>query len=136
MAASLTRTVRFRATHRLARDDWSAEENRRRFGWTTEPHTHDYSCQVTVAGAVDERAPMVIDLALLDRLLTDLVVRRLDGKALPDDLSEFRGVIPTCEAIARDVFRHLEPRLPDGVRLVKVRIEEDPTLAAEWTPDA
>jgi len=136
MPASLTRTVRFRATHRLSRDDWSAEENRRRFGWTTEPHAHEYACQVTVAGAVDEHAPMVMDLALLDRLLADVVVRRLDRKALPDDLGEFRGVLPTCEAIARDVFRRLEPRLPDGVRLIKVRIEEDPTLAAEWTHDA
>jgi 6-pyruvoyltetrahydropterin/6-carboxytetrahydropterin synthase len=136
MPASLTRTVRFRATHRLYRDDWSAEENRRQFGWTTEPHAHEYACQVTVAGAVDERAPMVMDLALLDRLLADVVLRRLDRKALPDDLGEFRGVLPTCEAIARDVFRRLEPRLPDGVRLIKVRIEEDPTLAAEWTHDA
>jgi 6-pyruvoyltetrahydropterin/6-carboxytetrahydropterin synthase len=136
MAASLTRTIRFRATHRLYRDDWPADENRRRFGWTTEPHTHDYACRVTVAGPVDDRAPMVMDLALLDRLLADVVVRRLDGKALPDDLTEFRAVLPTCEAIARDVFRRLGPRLPEGVRLVKVRIEEDPSLSAEWTDDA
>jgi 6-pyruvoyltetrahydropterin/6-carboxytetrahydropterin synthase len=136
MAASLTRAVRFRATHRLYRADWSAEENRRRFGWTTEPHTHDYACRVTITGPVDERSAMVMDLAVLDRLLADEVVRRLDGKALQDDLAEFRSVLPTCEAIARDVFRRLAPRLPEGVRLLRVRIDEDPSLSAEWTDDA
>ena len=136
MSVSLTRTVHFRATHRLHRADWSPDENRRRFGWTVEPHVHDYVCAVTVTGPLDERLAMVIDLALFDRLLDAEVVRRLGGKALQDDLLQFRTVLPTCEAIARDVFRHLKPRLPDGVRLARVRVAEDPTLHAECTDDA
>jgi 6-pyruvoyltetrahydropterin/6-carboxytetrahydropterin synthase len=136
MPVSLTRTVRFRATHRLHRSDWSPEENRRKFGWTVEPHTHDYACDVTVAAPVDERMAMVIDLPLLDRLLDEEIVRRFHGKTLQDDVPEFQSVLPTCEALARDVFRRLKRRLPEGVRLTRVRMAEDPTLHAECTEDA
>jgi 6-pyruvoyltetrahydropterin/6-carboxytetrahydropterin synthase len=136
MRLSLTRTVRFRAVHRLARSDWTAEENRRRFGWTAEPHSHEYTCAVTVTGPVDERQAQVMDLAALDRILESEVVRRLDGKTLHRDLPEFAETLTTCEALARDLFRRIGARLPDGVTLSRVRVAEDSTLYAECGDDA
>ena len=135
MRLSLTRSVGFRAVHRLAHGEWSPEENRRRFGWTVEPHSHKYRCEVTVTGTVDERLAMVMDLADLDRILQSEVIRRLDGKVLHRDLVEFAEALPTCEAIARDLFRRIGPRLPDGVGLARVMIAEDATLYAECTGD-
>ena len=60
---SLTRTVGFRAVHRLYRPDWSEARNREVFGPLSDPpgHPHDYRCAVTVAGAADPMG-MVIDL--------------------------------------------------------------------------
>ena len=136
MSLSLTRSVRFRARHRLRYADWSPEENRRRFGWTTESHGHHYSCAVTVTGPVDERLAMVIDLATLDRILHDEILARFDGKSLDEDVPEFHTVLPTCEAIARDLFRRIAGRLPDGVSLVRVRVAEDSTLHADCRADA
>jgi 6-pyruvoyltetrahydropterin/6-carboxytetrahydropterin synthase len=135
MPVSLTRTVGFRAVHRLYRPDWTEAQNREAFGPLSEPpgHAHDYRCAVTVAGPIDTRMAMVLDLAALDGILQDEVVARLDGKYLNQDVPSLEGTIPTCEAIALDVFRHLVARLPAGVTLERVRIMEDPALYADCT---
>ena len=135
MPVTLTRTVGFRAVHRLHRSDWSEAQNREAFGVLSEPpgHAHDYRCAVTVAGPIDPRMAMVLDLAALDRILQEEVVARLDGRDLNQEVPGLEGTIPTCEAIAVDVFRRLLPRLPRGVTLERVRIMEDPTLYADCT---
>jgi 6-pyruvoyltetrahydropterin/6-carboxytetrahydropterin synthase len=136
MSASLTRTVGFHALHRLYRPDWSEAQNREMFGPLSDPpgHGHDYRCAVTVAGPLDESG-MVLDLALLDRILNEEVVRPLAGKHLNLDVPAFgKGrPLPTCEAIAAYVFERIAPRLPPGRVLERVRIEEDPTLYADCT---
>jgi 6-pyruvoyltetrahydropterin/6-carboxytetrahydropterin synthase len=134
MPIRLTRTVSFRALHRLYRSDWSDEENHNRFGWTaTAPgHPHVYRCAVTVTGPVDERLAMVMDLPALDGILRDEVVDRFDGRLL-NELPPFDTVLPTCEAIARDAYRRIAARLPDRVELARVRIAEDDTLHADCT---
>jgi 6-pyruvoyltetrahydropterin/6-carboxytetrahydropterin synthase len=137
MAVSLTRVVGFRATHRLHRSDWSEEENRRAFGPLADlpGHPHDYRCAVTVRGFADPPMAMVLDLALLDRILDDEVVRPFDGKNLNLQVPVFAdgGTLPTCEAIASYVYSRVAPRLPAGVQLERVRILEDPTLYADCT---
>ena len=137
MAIRLTRTVSFRAVHRLYRAEWTDAENQARFGWTAEApgHEHVYRCAVTLAGPVDEQLAMVMDLGSLDRLLAEEVVARYDGRHLNHDVPELAGILPTCEALARDVFRRLTGRLPPSVRLVRVRVAEDATLSAECTGD-
>jgi 6-pyruvoyltetrahydropterin/6-carboxytetrahydropterin synthase len=135
MPVTLTRAVGFRAVHRLYRPDWSEARNREAFGPLSEPpgHAHDYRCAVTVSGPVGQRMAMVLDLAELDRILQEEVVARLDGKHLNRDVPSLAGTIPTCEALALDVFRRLLPRLPRDVTLERVRIMEDPTLYADCT---
>lgn len=131
MTVRLTRAVSFRAHHRLFDPTLSAEANRARFGWTTEPHPHQYRCEVTVSGPVDARVPMVIDLATFDRILAEEVVGPLDGRHLHRDVPAFREVLPTCEGIARELFRRVAGRLPAGVTLERVAVAEDETLHAE-----
>jgi 6-pyruvoyltetrahydropterin/6-carboxytetrahydropterin synthase len=135
MPVTLTRTVGFRAVHRLYRPDWTEARNREAFGALSDPpgHPHDYRCAVTVAGPVDRRMGMVIDLADLDRILQEEVIARLDGKHLNQEVPGLEEVVPTCESVARHLFGRLAPRLPRGVTLEKVRIMEDPTLYADCT---
>ena len=134
MPVALTRVVGFRAVHRLYRPDWSEARNREAFGALSEPpgHPHDYRCAVTVPGPVDPRMSMVLDLAEFDRILQEVVVGRLDGKLL-NEVPGLADTIPTCEAVALDVFRRLLPLLPREVTLERVRILEDPTLYADCT---
>jgi 6-pyruvoyltetrahydropterin/6-carboxytetrahydropterin synthase len=137
VAVSLTRTVGFRAVHRLYRPDWSEARNREAFGPLSDPpgHPHDYRCAVTLSGPVDPRMGMVIDLVELDRILAEEVVQRLDGRHLNEDVPGMgaEGMLPTCEAVAIDVYRRIAARLPAGVVLDRVRIMEDPTLYADCT---
>jgi len=136
MAASLTRTVCFRATHRYYRPDWSESRNYEVFGPLADPpgHAHNYQCVVTVAGTVGESG-MLLDLALLDRVLTEEVLQPFAGKHLNLDVPAFAygRILPTCEAIAAYVFPRIAAQLPGGVELERVRIMEDPTLYADCT---
>lgn len=132
MRISLTRTVRFRASHRYWKPDWTPEENRARFGPATEPHEHQYACRVTVGGPLDPATAMIMDLARLDRLLEEEVHGRLEGKALDREVPAFAPgqALPSCEAIARDIFTRMATRLPPGVVLESVEVAEDDGLSA------
>ena len=136
MAIELTRTVGFRAVHRLYRADWSPERNREAFGPLSDPpgHPHDYSCAVTVTGPLDRVMGMVMDLVELDRILRDEIVTPFEGRNLNQDVAEFAsGTLPTCESLASLVYRRFAPRLPAGVTLARVRVAEDATLHADCT---
>jgi 6-pyruvoyltetrahydropterin/6-carboxytetrahydropterin synthase len=138
--ARLTRVVRFSAAHRYYRPDWAPEENARVFGLCAREHGHGhtYRCAVTVEGAVAPETGMVMDLAALDRLLAEQVRDPLDHRHLNLDVSDFAygRTIPTAEALAEWVWRHVAPRLPSAVRLHAVRIEEDDDLFAEFFGEA
>lgn len=135
MRLSLSRTVTFRAWHRLFEQALSAEENRRKYGPVAESHPHDYRCRVTVERRVADHEAMVIDLALLDRLLDEEILGRFAEKHIHRDDAAFAIVLPTCEALARDLFRRLALRLPAGVALSSVVVAEDDTLSAECRGD-
>ncbi len=136
MAIELTRTVGFRAVHRLYRADWSPERNREAFGPLSDPpgHPHDYSCAVTVTGPLDRVMGMVMDLVELDHILREQIVTPFEGRNLNQDVAEFAsGTLPTCESLAALVYRRVAPRLPAGVTLARVRVAEDATLHADCT---
>jgi 6-pyruvoyltetrahydropterin/6-carboxytetrahydropterin synthase len=135
MSASLTRVVRFRAAHHFWMPEWSAERNRSVFGAYTEPHQHEYTCRVTVAGPLDPRTGMVVELGFLDRVLDEEVLTPLAGKDLNRDVPAFASGAsqPTCEALAAHLYGRIAARLPAGTSLERIRVEEDPTLYAECT---
>ena len=134
--ASLTRTVGFHALHRLYRPEWGDARNREVFGSVSDApgHGHDYQCAVTVGGRLNENG-MIVDLALLDRILQDEVLDPFAGKHFNLDVPAFAygKTLPTCEAIAAYVFRRVAPRLPAELVLERVRIMEDPTLYGDCT---
>ena len=136
MAIELTRTVGFRAVHRLYRADWSPARNREAFGPLSDPpgHPHDYRCAVTVTGPLDLAMGMVVDLVELDGILQDEIVTPFEGRNLNQDVAEFAsGTLPTCESLAVLIYRRVAARLPAGVRLARVRVAEDATLHADCT---
>ena len=135
---SLTRAVRFPAVHRMFRPDWTEDENRKHFGPVAEYHEHEYTCEVTVAGAADPTTGMLVDLGELDRILLEEVVSPLAGKRLNTEVPGLAGgrPLPTCETLASFLYGRIAARLPSAVRLTRVRVAEDPTLYAEYTGDS
>jgi 6-pyruvoyltetrahydropterin/6-carboxytetrahydropterin synthase len=136
--AYLTRTVAFTATHRYFKPEWSAERNAEAFGISASPHAHAYRCAVTLAGAVDPATGMVADLAAFDRILAEEVVARFGGRDINRDIPEYGPgrTLPTGEALSLDIWRRVSARLPVGCRLSCVRVEEDPSLYAEYRGEA
>lgn len=138
--ASLTRRVRFAATHRYHRPEWDEAKNRAVFGACASPmpHGHEYSCDVSVGGHIDPATGMLVDLSVLDRVLHDTIVRPLDGRCINDALEPFAngGLVPTCEELARLLAARLDVALvAAGVaaRVRSVRVAEDDTLSGTWT---
>jgi 6-pyruvoyltetrahydropterin/6-carboxytetrahydropterin synthase len=130
----LTRIVEFSATHRIRRADWSDERNGREFGAAATEHGHRYQCRVTVKGPLRAEAGGVLRLELLDRVLAEEITTRLDGKSINAALSEFAdgGRLATGEALAVYLWERIAPRLPPGVRLHAVRVQEGPHLYSEY----
>jgi 6-pyruvoyltetrahydropterin/6-carboxytetrahydropterin synthase len=131
----LTRRVRFSAAHRYHRPDWSDERNRQVFGPCANPHGHghDYLLEVTVEGEVDPATGFSVDLGMLDAVLREEVVERLDHQHLNYVVAEFApgGLIPTTENILLLLWKRIQPRL-DGTRLVRLRLHENPDFFVEY----
>lgn len=130
----LTRRLHFSAAHRLGREDWSPERNRRVFGDCANPnwHGHNYELEVTVEGEVDPETGFVIDLKALKELVEGKVIRDLDHRNLNVDVAWLAGVNPTTENLAVKIWERLAPELPEGVRLVRVKLWETPRNYVEY----
>ena len=138
MPTFLTRRVTFAAAHRYRRPDWSDEKNASVFGVCAREnyHGHSYACEVTVTGDVDPQTGMLIDLAVLDRVLETEVRARFDHSNINLDVPEFADGkhIPTGEELARFVCDRVQAAL-SKVRVVEVSIAEDKSLRASYRPD-
>ena len=141
MTIQLERRYRFSASHLYRRDEWSEEENRRRFGKCANlpGHGHNYRLFVRVQGAVDPQTGFLVDLPGLDRIVLERVVEVLDHQHINHAVAEFGpgGMIPSSESLLLWIRPRVEAgllELDDTVRLVGLRLEEDEDLAAEWRP--
>lgn len=138
MSSSLTRRVSFSAAHRYRRPEWDDARNEAVFGACarTSYHGHTYACDVTVSGPVDDQTGMLVDLALLDRVLDREVCERFDHRNINLDVPEFAEgrLVPTGENLARFILDCVQTALGDAIRVTEVRVAEDATLSASYRP--
>lgn len=136
MRIRLERRYRFSASHLYRRPEWSEDENRARFGKCANlpGHGHNYRLYVTVAGEPAPETGFVVDLPELDRAVTERVIDVLDHQHVNHVVAEFGegGEIPSSESLVRWIHARLSGALPGEVELVRLRLEEDEALAAEW----
>lgn len=134
----LTRIVEFTASHRIRRGDWTQERNEAEFGKAAADHGHRYECRVTVKGPLAAEVGGVMSLAALDALLAAEVTERLEGRSINAALPEFAdgGRLATGEALAVYLWERLASRLPRGVTLHAVRVQEGPHLYSEYYGEA
>jgi 6-pyruvoyltetrahydropterin/6-carboxytetrahydropterin synthase len=103
----------------------SPEENKQLYGKCNNPygHGHDYVLDVTVEGAIDSTG-QVADRRVLDELVKDRVLQRLDHKNLSKDVPELASVVATTENLAATIRNALAADWPLAARLARVRISE------------
>jgi len=138
----LTRRYRFSASHRLHNDGLSAEANKRLYGKCDNPfgHGHNYVLEVTVAGAVDPKTGMVLDLTRMDETVQREVLDRFDLTNLNLDDRHFGAVVPTTENLCMEIFETLRDKLNEksggpSARLNRVRLEETASNFFEYFGD-
>jgi 6-pyruvoyltetrahydropterin/6-carboxytetrahydropterin synthase len=125
MKVRLVSSSHFSAAHRLNREDWDEEKNRRVFDKCNNlhGHGHTYELDVTVEGEVDLETGYVMDFGDLKRTIRERVIQRLDRRHLNHDVDFLSGVIPTAENIAAGIWHELEGRVAPA-RLVRVTLNE------------
>jgi len=137
MSIVLERLYRFSASHLYRRPDWSDDENARRFGKCATPpgHGHNYRLLVSVTGPLDPETGFVVDLAALDEAVRRDVLEPIDHRHLNEAIADFApgARIPSSENLVLWVRDRLTGALPEGCRLVGLRLAEDDDLAASWS---
>lgn len=119
----ITRLFKFSSCVRCYSDNLSEQENRERFGPRVRRHGHNYALEVSVAGEVDGKTGMVMNLVDLKEQVEREVLRRFDHNDLNESIAELRGTPATLERIAAVIWRDLESCLPIG-RLARIRLWE------------
>ncbi|HEY3332398.1 MAG TPA: 6-carboxytetrahydropterin synthase [Capsulimonadaceae bacterium] len=133
MTLLLKRRGAFSAAHNYWLAGLTPDENAALFGkWAAqEGHGHNYTVELTVAGGIDRRTGMVVNIVDIDRVLKAEVLEPLDGKFLNKDVSFFTTTSPTLENLAAFIWQRVEPHLPKIATLTGVRVWEMPTLWAD-----
>src|SRR5439155_584068 len=141
MPSFLTRRVVFAAAHRYRRPDWSDERNAEVFGLCAREsfHGHSYVCDVVVTGDIDPVTGMIVDLGLLDRVLSTEVRNRFDHRNINLDVPEFADgkLVPTGEELSRFIYERVQRALNTSgatARVVEVILAEDATLSSTYRP--
>lgn len=127
----LTRCYRFSASHRLNSASLSEEANLSVYGKCNNRygHGHNYVLHVTVSGHANPATGMVLDIALLDRLVDEEVLEPFGHAHLNLDVDVFRNIVPTSENVCIEIYKLLRRRLEKeaaagGARLSRVLLEE------------
>ena len=134
MEANLTVKTHFSAAHRLAIPSLSFEENQEIYGKCARPngHGHNYHLEVTVAGEIDSRTGMIVDLGGLQNAIDEYVVEPFDHTFLNKDIAYFAEVVPTAENIAVRIADLLRSPVEElGVELDKIKLIESPNNSCE-----
>jgi 6-pyruvoyltetrahydropterin/6-carboxytetrahydropterin synthase len=90
---------------------------------------------VTVGGPIDDTTGFVVDLGVLDRILSEHVKRRFDHRNINLDVPEFADgkLVPTGENLARYIFERVERELPKPAKVIRVTVGEDESLSATYS---
>ena len=134
MEATLTVKTHFSAAHRLALPSLSFEENQEIYGKCARPngHGHNYHLEVTVAGEIDDRTGMLVDLGKLQQAIDEHVVEPFDHTFLNKDIPYFAEVVPTAENIAVRIADLLRSPVKElGCELDKIKLIESPNNSCE-----
>jgi 6-pyruvoyltetrahydropterin/6-carboxytetrahydropterin synthase len=132
----VTRRAEFSASHFYHNPDLSPEDNQRIFGKcnNSHGHGHNYALEVTVAGTINPKTGMVLDLKELKALLQGEVLELMDHRFLNEEVPVFRTRIPTTENIAIEIWKLLAPKLKFG-KLHRIRLYETADLFVDYYGD-
>ena len=130
----LTRHEFFNAAHRLSNPHWTDAQNEAVFGKCANAnwHGHNYELIVTVKGSVNTETGFLMDVKVLSQILQQEVCEPLDHKNLNLDVPFLNGILPSTENLCIAIWNRIEPHLPKGVQLHRVKLYETPRIYVEY----
>lgn len=130
----LTRHEFFNAAHRLSNPHWTDAQNEAVFGKCANAnwHGHNYELIVTVKGSVNTETGFLMDVKVLSQILHQEVCEPLDHKNLNLDVPFLNGILPSTENLCIAIWNRIEPHLPKGVQLHRVKLYETPRIYVEY----
>lgn len=120
----LTRRERFSAAHRLWSPALEARENDALYGPCAREfgHGHNYVLEVTLAGPVDPRTGVIVNLTQVRDAVRELIIGDVDHRHLNHDSVLCRGINPTAENLVVLFWNVLHARF--GALLHEVMLRE------------
>ncbi len=131
----ITRKETFNAAHKLSNPEWSDEQNLAVFGKCSNKnwHGHNYTLFVTVKGKPSKETGFVINLKTLSKIVNREVIDQMDHKNLNLDVPFMKGVMPSAENIAIQIWKQLEEAVQAvGGELAKVKLYETENNFVEY----
>jgi 6-pyruvoyltetrahydropterin/6-carboxytetrahydropterin synthase len=130
----VTRRMVFAASHRLHNPEWSAEKNYEVFDKCNNPngHGHNYVMEVTVSGKQEFGSGYLIDLKILKRIITEVIIDKVDHKNLNLDVEFLKGIIPSVENLAVVFWEELQDKFDEGIKLTKIKLWETENNSIEY----
>lgn len=121
----ITRRETFSAAHRLFNPKFSDEENSKIFGKCSNPnwHGHNYVLEVVVRGEVNPETGFVLNIAELKEIIKEHVISKVDHKNINLETDFMKGIIPTTENLAINIWKVLVDKIPSG-KLYSVKLSE------------
>lgn len=130
----LTRVEHFNAAHKLYNPAWSKEKNEQIFGECANEnwHGHNFELYVTVKGDADIDSGFVMDAKELSKIINECVIDKLDHKNLNLDVDFLRGKICSTENLVTEIWKQLQPNIPQNIALHSLKLYETPRIYVEY----
>ncbi|CAG2105320.1 unnamed protein product [Medioppia subpectinata] len=122
----LTRIEKFCSAHRLNSRALDVQTNSQTYGKCNAVHGHNYTAEITLKGTVDAITGMVLDIAVLNEIIAQTVMKSLDHKNIDEDVPYFRDndIVSTAENISVYIWKVIAERLPPNVTLDSIKLHE------------
>ncbi len=130
----ITRKESFNAAHQLYNSKWSKEKNAEVFGLCSNIHGHNWELYVTVKGEINEETGFVMDLKDLSKIMKQEIVDKVDHTFLNTDVDFLQGKLPTTEVFAVEIWKILQPIIPNFCNgtLHRIKLVETPKHFVEY----
>ncbi len=129
----LTRKEHFNAAHMLRNTSWSEEKNQEVFGKCANKnwHGHNYNLFVTIKGTPHPETGFIMNVKDLSKIISEVVLEKLDHKNLNLDVDFMKGVLPSTENLAIAIWNQLAPYIKE-CELHCIKLYETENIYAEY----
>ena len=130
----LTRLEHFNAAHKLYNPAWTKEKNEAIFGQCANEnwHGHNFDLFVTIRGKPAEDSGFIMDAKQLSRIIKEHIIEKLDHKNLNIDVDFLSGKMCSTENLVVEIWKQLQPHLPQEVTLHSLKLYETPRIYVEY----